>query len=93
MQHYCTFSTQFGFSSLRCVTGERKPLPREPQVGHEEGAGKRDMLDAQNDAAMQAFNEDALDTCQHCGRSFLTDRLAERQSLDGVHIVEILCAV
>lgn len=89
MQHYCTFSALFG-TSLRYMAGERKPLPREPQVGHQEGAGTQDVLDAQNDAAMQAFNEDALDTCQHCGRSFLVDRWAGSLIGWGTHCQDTL---
>lgn len=31
-------------------------------------------LEAQNRAAMEAFNAEVLEACEHCGRTFLADR-------------------
>lgn len=62
---------------LCCWSAERKPLPREPDVGEQPGVshGGR-LLDAQNEAATQAYNTEALDSCENCGRTFLPDRWA-----------------
>lgn len=63
----------------RCsCTAERKPLPKEPDIGgggkHTGEMGEMGLLDAQNEAATQVFNTESLETCEHCGRTFMEDR-------------------
>ncbi|CAM9130552.1 unnamed protein product, partial [Pylaiella littoralis] len=52
---------------------ERKPLPNEPDAD-DSMSGKRPSLDAQNEAATQVFNKEALEGCRNCGRTFLKER-------------------
>jgi hypothetical protein len=66
---------------------ERKPIPDDPFVRgenspsfHARGSTSgQDMshneLDAMNAAATAAYNTKALDTCVHCGRTFLPEKL------------------
>lgn len=65
------------FCGLFFFAAERKPLPTEPKVGVEPGQpGHEDagLLEAQNEAATQVFNNEALQACEHCGRTFMEDR-------------------
>lgn len=65
------------FHGRFCFAAERKPLPTEPKVGVEQGQqGHQDagLLEAQNEAATQVFNNEALQACEHCGRTFMEDR-------------------
>lgn len=55
---------------------ERKPLPNEPGVGGDPlGGGGGGSLAAQNEAAQLVFNNEALEACENCGRTFLKERL------------------
>eukprot|EP00904_Undaria_pinnatifida_P010677 jgi/Undpi1/673/HiC_scaffold_10.g04137.m1 len=58
---------------------ERKPLPTEPKVAVEQGHEDAGLLEAQNEAATQVFNNEALQACEHCGRTFMEDRLKIHQ--------------
>lgn len=61
--------------STRERAAERKPLPKEPIIDSDGlGSGGALSLDAQNEAATQVFNTEALESCEHCGRTFLKDR-------------------
>merc|ERR1719162_2604365 len=50
---------------------ERKPLPSAPQV--QPGTSK--VSAAYNEAALNTWNEEVLEACPNCGRTFLPDRL------------------
>ena len=67
----------FPFSWPKYTPAERKPLPKEPEVGDQLGGGG--SLAAQNEAAQQVFNNEALEACENCGRTFLKDRLKVHQ--------------
>ena len=56
---------------------ERRPLPQPPSNFDDIIVGKVDMndLDKYNDEAFKEYNEKALVPCEHCGRTFLPDRL------------------
>ncbi|CAN0162953.1 unnamed protein product, partial [Discosporangium mesarthrocarpum] len=53
---------------------ERKPVPKEPEVQEVQGVSEHKQLEVQNQAAMESFNNEALEACAHCGRTFLPER-------------------
>ena len=57
----------------------RKPQRHLESNRWKEGRGKSGMsakqMQQQNEAAFNAFNSNSLDTCPHCGRTFLAERL------------------
>lgn len=59
---------------------ERRPVPQAPElpVDVPVGATQGD-LDRRNAAAMTAFEEQAMMQCEHCGRTFLAERLPVHQ--------------
>ena len=58
--------------------GERRPVPQKPKsfedvkVG---GKGAAKAMDEYNDEAFKNYNDNALEPCERCGRTFLPDRL------------------
>jgi hypothetical protein len=61
--------------------GERKPVPQAP-LGFERRIATGDIehmsagaIQAQNTAAFESYNNDALDPCPHCGRTMLPKAL------------------
>lgn len=68
----------YPFSLTKHVLAERKPLPKEPEVGGDQ-LGGGGSLAAQNEAAQQVFNNEALEACENCGRTFVKDRLKVHQ--------------
>ncbi len=72
----CMLSVRRSLTRKNEKKAERKPLPKEPDVGGQLGGSS---LDAQNEAAQQVFNEEALEACEHCGRTFMKDRLVIHQ--------------
>ena len=59
---------------------ERRPVPQVPQAAADVpiGASNAD-LDRRNEVAMAAFEEQAMMQCEHCGRTFLAERLPVHQ--------------
>lgn len=53
-------------------------MPQEPEVGDQLGDGGGSLA-AQNEAAQQVFNNEALEACGNCGRTFLKERLKIHQ--------------
>ena len=61
--------------------GERKPLPKKPVVdnralgGGDGGKMTQKDMDAYNEEAFKNYNDNVLDKCERCGRTFLPERL------------------
>ena len=58
--------------------GERKPLPTKPVVDNRAVGGgkmKQSQQDAYNEEASKNYNDNVLEKCGNCGRTFLPDRL------------------
>lgn len=62
----------------KLLQAERNPLPRDPEFVDSQESG-RTGIDAQNVAALRVFNDETLEACEHCGRTFLADRLSVHQ--------------
>lgn len=59
---------------------ERRPVPQAPSLPVEVPVGAtRADLDRRNEAAMAAFEEQGMVQCEHCGRTFLSERLPVHQ--------------
>ena len=59
---------------------ERRPLPKEPKNFDDVVTGKGDgNRDAYNDEAFKEYNENALERCDGCARTFLPDSFAKHQ--------------
>ncbi|KAG5185384.1 hypothetical protein JKP88DRAFT_348335 [Tribonema minus] len=58
---------------------QRKPLPAKPAIlGAAKAAAGEDaeaLLQLQNEAAAATFNDAVMEACEHCGRTFIADRL------------------
>lgn len=59
---------------------ERRPVPQAPELPVDVPVGAtRGDLDRRNEAALAAFEEQAMMQCEHCGRTFLAERLPVHQ--------------
>lgn len=64
----------FNAQQLALPPNERKALPARPEVIFT-GGSTAALLEAQNTAAAQTFNDSVMEACPNCGRTFIADRL------------------